>query len=235
VTQSKLVRQAFNYAVDKDAIVQKILFGTAQRMTGPVSPILFGYKKMDHQYDYDPEKAKQLLEEADFDFDQVVQMRTPNGRYLFDKQVSEAVQAYLEAIGVKTELRVLDWPTYVKGLLAPLDQTPLSVFLLGWGPLFLDADMALYGQFHTSVNPPNGLGSAFYSNEKFDDIMDRSRQEQDRDKREQLLFEASDIVWEDCPWIWLHVEKFVIAYNSEIQGMVVTPTEKFYPTYITME
>ncbi|MGD2126060.1 MAG: ABC transporter substrate-binding protein [Desulfobacteraceae bacterium] len=235
VTANKKVRQAFNYAVDKKAIVKKILFGTAEPMNGPVSPKVFGHFEMPHQYDYNPEKAKQLLNEANFDFSKTVSMRTPHGRYLFDKQVSEAVQAYLQAIGVKAELRVYDWPTYVAGLLKPIDQTELEVFLLGWGPLILDADMGLYGQFTCEVNPPKGLGSAFYCNSEYDRIMKASREEQDREKRLALLREASDIVWDDCPWMWLHVEKFVIAYSSKIKGMVVTPTEKFYPTYITME
>jgi len=62
-----------------------------------------------------------------------------------------------------------------------------------------------------------------------------SREEQDPNKRLALLKQASEMVWDDCPWMWLHVEKFVIAYSSKIQGMVVTPTEKFYPTYITMK
>lgn len=101
VTMDKKVRQAFNYAVDKKAIVERILFNTAQPMDGPVSPKVFGYVKMDHQYDYNPEKAKQLLKEANFDFSKTISMRTPNGRYLFDKQVSEVVQASLQAIGVK--------------------------------------------------------------------------------------------------------------------------------------
>jgi len=47
--------------------------------------------------------------------------------------------------------------------------------------------------------------------------------------------QASKIVWEDCPWLWLHVEKFVIAYDSKIQNMPVMPTEIFHPTYITMK
>jgi peptide/nickel transport system substrate-binding protein len=235
VTTHKKVRQAFNYAVDKKAIVEKILFGTAEPMDGPVSPKVFGYMKMATQYDYDPEKAKALLKEAEFDFSKTVSMRTPNGRYLFDKQVSEAVQAYLQAIGVKVELRTYDWPTYVAGLLKPLDQTELEVFLLGWGPLILDADMGLYGQFTCEVNPPKGLGAAFYCNPEYDKIMKASREEQDPTKRLALLKQASEIVWDDCPWLWLHVEKFVIAYSSKIQGMVVTPTEKFYPTYITMK
>jgi peptide/nickel transport system substrate-binding protein len=234
-TKNKLVRQAFNYAVDKKAIVKKILFDTAQPMDGPVSPLLFGYARMDHQYDYNPKKAKELLKKANFDFSRTIHMRTPNGRYLFDRQVSETVQAYLQAIGVKVELRTYDWPTYIAGLLKPLDQTELELFLLGWGPLFLDADMALYGQFTCEVNPPKGLGSSFYCNPEYDAIMKQSRLELDREKRRQLLIKASKIIWEDCPWIWLHVEKFVIAYSSKIKGLVVTPTEKFYPTYVTME
>jgi len=235
VTTDKKVRLAFNYAVDKKAIVNKILFGTAEPMEGPVSPKVFGYFRMEHQYDYNPEKAKQLLKEANFDFSKTVQMRTPSGRYLFDKQVSEAVQAYLQAIGVKVELRTYDWPTYVAGLLKPLAETELEVFLLGWGPLVLDADMALYGQFTCEVNPPKGLGSAFYCNPEYDNIMKASREEQDPAKRLELLKKASEMVWADSPWLWLHVEKFVIAYSSKIKGMVVTPTEKFYPQNITMQ
>lgn len=233
VTKNKLVRQAFNYAVDKNAIVKKILFDTAVKMEGPSSPILFGYHKMDKQYDYNPEKAKQLLKEANFDFNQTVQMRTPQGRYLFDKQVSEAVQAYLQAVGVKTELRTYDWPTYVAGLLKPIDQSELEVFLLGWGPMIMDADAALYGQFHTSVNPPKGLGAAFYSKPEFDKAVEATRSEQDPKKRLELFKKAAEIVWDDCPWIWLHTEKFLIAYKSNLKGMVVTPTEEFFPTYVT--
>ncbi|MBU0969338.1 MAG: hypothetical protein KKC20_01765 [Proteobacteria bacterium] len=234
-TTDKRVRQAFNYAIDKKAIVERILFNTAQPMDGPVSPKVFGYVKMDKQYDYNPKKAKALLEEANFDFSRTLQMRTPNGRYLFDKQVAEVVQAQLQAIGVKVQLRTYDWPTYIAGLLKPIEETELEVFLLGWGPLFLDADMGLYGQFTTEVNPPKGLGSSFYSNPTFDALMIQTRKEQDPAKRFDLLKKASEIVWEDSPWIWLHVEKFVLAYSSKIKNLVVTPTEKFYPTYITME
>lgn len=235
VTQNKLIRQAFNYAVDKKAICNKILFDTAVPMDGPVAPILFGYHKMGKQYEYNPEKAKELLKKANFDFSKTVSMRTPQGRYLFDQQVSEAVQAYLQAIGVRTELRTYDWPTYVAGLLKPIQETELEVFLLGWGPLILDADMGLYGQFHSSTNPPKGLGAAHYNNPEYDKIMDASRLEQDPKKRLEILKKASEMVWDDCPWIWLHVEKFVIAYSKKIKGMVVTSTEKFYPTYIRME
>lgn len=231
--KNKLVRQAMNYAVDKKAIVKKILFDTAEPMDGTVSPILFGYAKMEPQYEYNPEKAKELLKKANWDFNQVIKIGSPQGRYLFDTQVSEAIQAQLQAVGVKTELRVMDWPTYMSTVYKPLEQSEFDMVLLGWGPLIMDADMALYGQFTTAVYPPKGLGSAFYSNPQYDEIMEKSRLEQDPAKRKELLIQASKIIWEDCPWLWLHIEKFVIAYSSKIQGMVVTPTEKFYPQYVS--
>jgi len=65
--------------------------------------------------------------------------------------------------------------------------------------------------------------------------MDQSRLEQNPEKRKALLVQAAKIAWEDCPWLWLHVEKFLIAYNSKIANMPVTPTELFFPTYITMK
>jgi peptide/nickel transport system substrate-binding protein len=233
--KNKLVRQAFNYAVDKKAIVKKILFDTAEVMDGTVSPILFGYAKMESQYDYNPEKARELLRKAGWDFNQVVKMGSPQGRYLFDTQVAEAIQAQLQAIGVKTELRVMDWPTYMSTVYKPLEQSEFDMVLLGWGPLIMDADMALYGQFTTAVYPPKGLGSAFYSNPEYDAIMEKSRLEQDPAKRKELLVQASKIIWDDCPWLWLHIEKFVIAYTKKIEGLIVTPTEKFYPQYVTMK
>lgn len=234
VTKNKLVRQAFNYAVDKNAIVKKILFDAASPMEGPCSPILYGYHKMAHQYEYNPEKAKALLKQANFPFDQIIQMRTPTGYYMFDKQISEAIQAYLEAIGVKVELRSYDWPTYVATITKPLDKTELELFLLGWN-IRLDADMALYGQFHSSAQPPRGLAPAFYSNPEYDKVIEAARREQNPEKRLALFKQASEIVWDDCPWIWLHTEKFLIAYSSKIKGLVVTNTMKIYPTYVTMK
>jgi len=232
--KDKRVRQAFNYAVDKKGIVKRILFDNAQPMDRPMSPMVFGYCKMEPQYDYNPDKAKQLLKKANFDFNQTIRLATPQGRYLFDVQVAEAVQAYLQAIGVKAELRVYEWRTYMAAVYKA-EQPELDVALLGWAPLFMDADAALYGQFHTSVIPPKGLGSAFYSNPEFDKMIEATRIEQDPNKRMELLKKAEEMVWDDCPWLWLYVEKFVIAYSSKIQNMVVTPTEMFYPTYVTMK
>lgn len=235
LTANKTVRKAFNYAVDKKAIVKKILFGAAVPMEGPTSPILFGYHKMDNSYDYNPEKAKKMLKQANFDFTQTIHLRTPNGRYVFDKQIAKTVLAYFHALGIKAELRSYDWPVYVADLLKPIDESELEVFLLGWGPLSLDADFALYGQFHSSNNPPKGIGAAFYNNHKFDELVEAARREQNSNTRLEYYKKASEIVWDDCPWIWLHTERFVIAYRSSLKNLIITNTEKFFPTYAKEE
>jgi ABC-type transport system substrate-binding protein len=232
-TKNKLVRQAFNYAVDKKAIVSQVLFDTAVPMDGPCSPTLFGYHKMPNQYDYNPEKAKELLKKAGFDFSQTIHLRAPQSHYPFEKQVSEAVQAYLQAIGVEVELKTYEWPAYVAKLLRPLDETKLELFLVGWGPVIKDADAALYGQFHSSMNPPKGLASSFYSVPAFDEAIESARMELNSQNRLVFFKKASEIVWEDCPWIWLYVKSFALAYRSHLKGMVVTGTEKFFPTYVT--
>jgi len=187
------------------------------------------------QYDYNPKKAKAMLSEANFDFTRTVHIRTPNGRYLFDKQVSETVLAFLQAIGVKAELRSYDWPVYVADLLKPLNKSELEVFLLGWGPTVLDADLTLHGMFHSSNNPPKGMGAEFYNNQIFDKLVVAARREQDDSKRLDLYKKASEIVWDDCPWLWLYTERFIIAYRSSLRNLIITNTEKFFPTYTTME
>ena len=233
--KDKRVRQAFNYAVDKKGIAKRVLFDSAQPMDGPVSSMLFGYSRMERQYDYNPDKARQLLKEANFDFNQTIRLAAPRGCYLFDAQVAEAVQAFLQAIGVKTELRVYcGWPTYMAAV-NKVEQSEIDVALLGWEPVIMDVGTALYGQFHSSFIPPKGLGFAFYSSPEFDKAIEAARIEQDPINRLELFKKAEEIVWDDCPWIWLHVEKHLIAHSSKIRNMSATPTEMFYTTYITMK
>lgn len=175
-TADKLIRQAFNYAVDKEAITDKILFKVAKPLDGPMPPSIFGYTRMEKQYDYNPDKAKALLKQANFSKDTVVKMITPNGRYMYDKQVAEAVQAYLKDIGVKTELRTYDWPTYSSITSKPLDQTEVEMYLIGWGFPYYDADPYLLMYFSSFVHPPKGLNSTFYLNPKYDQAVGGARQ-----------------------------------------------------------
>jgi len=234
-TQDKLVRQAFNYAVDKEAITDKILFKVAKPLDGPLPPSIFGYTRMEKQYTYDPEKAKALLKQANFPKDTVVKMITPNGRYMYDKQIAEAIQAYLQDIGVKAELRTYDWPTYMGITSKPLDQSEVELFLMGWGFPYYDADPYLLVYFSSFVHPPRGLNTTFYLNPKYDQAVGAARQIMDPAKRQALYKQAGTMLWDDAAAIWLYVEPFAIAYHSKYKNLDIRPNERIYPTYATMK
>ena len=234
-TKDKLVRQAFNYAVDKAAITDKILFKVAKPLDGPLPPSIFGYARMENQYSYDPEKAKALLKEANFSMDTVVKMITPTGRYTYDKQIAEAIQAYLQDIGVKAELRTYDWPTYMGITSKPLDQSEVELYLIGWGWPIYDADPYFLVYFSSFVHPPKGLNTTFYTNPEYDKAVGAARQIMDPAKRLALYKQAGTMLWDDAAAIWLHVEPFAIAFQSKYQGLDIRPNERIYPTYATMK
>jgi ABC-type transport system substrate-binding protein len=235
LTKNKLIRQAFNYAVDKKTITEKVLFNVAKPLDAPLPPSLFGYARMEKQYPYDPAKAKALLKEANFPKDAIVKMITPTGRYTYDKQVAEAVQAYLQDVGVKTELRTYDWPTYMGIMTKPLDQSEVELYLIGWGWPIYDADPYLLIYFSSFVHPPKGLNATFYKNPEYDKMVGAARQTMDPAKRKALYKQAATMLWNDAAAIWLYVEPFSIAYQKKYKGLQIRPNERLYPTYATMD
>ena len=229
----KRVRQAFNYAVDKKTITSKLLFGVAKPLDAPFPPSLFGHSTMAQQYDYNPAKAKALLKEANFPKDAVIKMITPSGRYTYDKQVAEAVQAYLADVGVKVDLRTYDWPTFMVMTTQPLDKTEIQLYFSGWGWPYYDADGFLFMYFSSFLHPPRGLNSTFYKNPEYDKLVYTARSIMDPAKRLELYKKTSTMLWEDAAGIWLYVEPFSIAYQEKFKGLQVLPNEKLYPTYVT--
>jgi ABC-type transport system substrate-binding protein len=235
LTTDKRIRQAFNFAVDKKTITDRILFGVAKPLDAPFPPSIFGHATMVQQYDYNPEKAKALLREANFPKDAVIKMVTPNGRYLYDKQVAEAIQAYLADIGVKVELRTYDWPTFMALTTQPLNKTEIELYFSGWGWPYYDADGFLFMYFSSFLHPPNGLNSTFYTNAEYDKLVATARSIMDPAKRQELYQQASTLLWEDAAGIWLYVEPFSIAYQAKFKGLEVQPNERMYPTYVTTD
>jgi ABC-type transport system substrate-binding protein len=113
------VRKAVNYAVDRKAIVEKILGGYGTVPDGMFTSGTQGYAKLT-PYPYDPVKAKQLLAEAyPAGYKEKVVLWSTSGRYIKDKLVSEAVQGYLNQIGLQIEFRAWEWSSYQKTLYSP--------------------------------------------------------------------------------------------------------------------
>ena len=218
------VRQALNYAVDKEEIAEFIFGGAVRVSDAPIAPAIFGYTPVG-PYEYDPERARALLAEAGYADGLTVELWSPTGRYPQDIQVAQAIQGQLAEVGVNAEITSIDWAAYLVATAQPAESTYVPQALLGWGTVTGDADYGLYALFHSSQAPnPN---RAWYSNSIVDALLDEARTNTDRSLREQLYADAIELIWNDAPWLFLYSESQVVAMRDNVRGFVIHPTERF--------
>lgn len=228
VFKDKRVRQALNYAVDKEGILKYVLFGAGRPSTAPIAPEFFGYTKCGY-YEYNPDKAKQLLKEAGVT-DLSFKMIYPTGRYLQDAQAAQAVIANWMDIGIKVDAATMDWPTYTATFQVPIDKATTDAHFLGLASYFLDSVHSTL-PFKTVQMPPAGLNTAHYSNPALDDLIEGASKELDQTKRAKMYGDALKMYWDDAPWVFLWEQRFPIAYSAKIKGVGATPIEKFSCLY----
>jgi len=228
VWSNPVARQALNYAVDKQTIVDNVLFGAAQVMDAPMASSLFGYCKTG-SYDYDPKKAQQLLTEAGA-AGASIDLLTPSGRYVQDQQAAEAIAGYLREVGLTVNVSTSDFPSFLSRVNAPHSENTVDAHLLGWAPPYLDADFQMQ-MFRQANHPPAGLGTAFYTNPQVEELLAQADVETDRDTREKLYCDASQIIWDEAPWIFLWTQSFPVVHSADVTGIDTTPTEKFDAIY----
>ena len=224
------VRQALNYAVDKQAIVDGILFGAADVMDAPLAESLFGYESLG-TYEYDPERARELLAEAGFEPGELtLDFMAPTGRYVQDFPAAQAIANFLSEVGVTANVRTMDWPTYVGTMTQPADQNETNLHLLGWAPAFMDASQQML-QFQSSQHPPAGLATSFYDSPEVDRLVAEANSTVNDEQRADLYHQASRLIWEDAPWIFLWVQRFPMVHAADVTNISGLPNEKFYAIY----
>ena len=223
IFQDIRVRQALNYAIDKNALVDTVFQGVGQPSTAPVVPAVFGYTTVG-PYEYNPERAKELLAEAGFADGFDITLFHPTGRYPQDASVIVAIQAMLAEVGVNATLETREWGTYLDTVIVPPAEAQHDMFMLGWGTMTLDADYGLYALFHSSQWPPANNVS-YYSNPEVDALLDEARVTPDRTVREGLYQQIISKIWEDAPWVFLYNEGQVNAVLSNVKGLIHHPLE----------
>jgi peptide/nickel transport system substrate-binding protein len=223
------VRQALNYAVNKQQIISSILFGAATPMDAPMASSLFGYCQVG-SYAYDPAKAKQMLQAAGAT-NLSIKFIAPTGRYIQDFQAAQAIANDLTAVGVKVSgPQTMDWPTYVGTINVPPAKATVDLHLLGWAPGYLDASQAMV-QFQSSQWPPNGLATSYYKNPQVDALLAKANSESDQSARKTDYCAASKQIWSDAPWIFLWVQKFPMVTTTKVKNVQSIPNESFYTVY----
>lgn len=224
------VRQALNYAVDKQAIIDSVLFGAADPMDAPMAPILFGYCKMG-VHEFNQAKAKQLLAAAGVKPGTQIALIHPTGRYVQDKEATQAIAGYLREVGLEPQIQTMDWPSYIRTITTPLDQeNTTQLHYLGWAPSFMDSSQQML-VFLSTYAPPNGLATSFYKHPEVDAWIPAAEGESDATKRRELYCKIARQVWHDAPWIFLWVQRFPIVYSAKVTEVSALPNEKFAAIY----
>lgn len=211
---NKLVRQAMNYAVDKNAIVNSVLYGVGSRAYTPLAPLLFSHSKDIKGYEYNLQKAKELLTQAGY----------PNGFQAklwvtsANSQIGEVVQAQLKEIGINVVIESLE-----SG--AALERTGKGehdMYIGSWTTVTADPDYALYPTYHSSQKGSAG-NRAFYGNLEVDKLLDLGRKTVDETARLKYYQEAQKLIVEDAPDIQLYYPGRIVGMQSNIQGFITHP------------
>ena len=194
ILSQKKVRQAMNYAIDKEALIKTLFLGRAKSIGSPITAFDFGYDDSVKSYPYSPEKAKALLKEAGYPNGFDLTIHTPVGKYLHDKEVAEAVAGMLSKVGIRANIKTHEWGVYVRSMIATRD---VPVHLIGWISRF-DADITLSAWFTKTSQFSN------YWDSELEEMIVKAKKEMNPTVRKTLYSKILKKIHEEAPWIFLY-------------------------------
>jgi ABC-type transport system substrate-binding protein len=241
-----LVRQAIAHAIDVPLIVESVLEGAATLPSSVIAPGVLGYSDMEllEKYPYDPERARELLEQAGYSRGSGglmvkdgqplrLKMLPASGRYLKDRDIAEVVQEFLRQVGIDVELDIFEWATTFTMMRE--GSFPYHLFSFGWLTTTADADYTMFSNYHSEELPPESWNSWRYANERVDELLEQARVSVDIDEREALYAEVQEILAEELPNVPIYNTIEVAAHSSAVQGFRSHPIEynlNLYPVSI---
>ncbi len=208
VTADKRVRQAIAYALDVDEIIKGVLDGKAMRTATLLTPLHFGYDPSLKPIKQDLGKVKQLLTEAGYPSGLEITLNGPQGRYVRDKEVAEAVAGQLTKAGIKTQLKTYEFVNYLNNLVYV--HKPGPVWLIGWGTPTVDAETVYGPLFRTGSN----LGN--YHNADFDGMVDQAQTQMDEKQRLALYHRINKLWIDDMPAVPLYQQLDLYGANKRL-------------------
>ncbi len=207
-TVDKRVRQAIAYAIDADEIIKGVLDGKAMRTATMLTPLHFGYDPSLKPIKQDVARSKKLLAEAGYASGLEITLNSPQGRYVRDKEVAEAVTGQLNKAGIKTTLRTFEFVNYLNTMVYPHKAGP--VWLIGWGTPTVDAE-TIYGPlFRTGSN----LGN--YHNADFDGMVDQAQTQMDEKQRLAIYHRINKLWVEEMPAVPLYQQLDLYGANKRL-------------------
>lgn len=217
------VRQAINYAIDKQELIDGVLLGLGEPVAAPYKPGTRWVNPELKPYPYDPNKAKALLREAGFVDTNGDGILERNGKPLAfeiltnqnkEREMSAVlIQRRLKEVGIDVKIRVIEWASFISRFIKTGD---FDAVVLGWS-LSLDPDQ--YNIWHSSQQAPGQFNFIGYNNPKVDELLEQGRLELDADKRMKIYHEFSKILLEDSPVVYLSAGYGLSAIHKRVKGI----------------
>jgi peptide/nickel transport system substrate-binding protein len=218
------VRQALAHLVNREQILETIFKGIGQIANSPIPLGMWAYADDIQGYDYDPEKAQALLDEAGWQVGPDG-IREKDGQPLAltvrthsedpdRRQIIEVLQAEFSNVGIQADTNVAEWPSYF----ADIQESNYQVAIIGWLNL-TNPDRAMFRAF--TIDGPANYGK--YENAEVDKLILDARATLDQDEAKAMYQEASRIIAEEAPYIFLQYQEYIAIHDDDLEGFVPNP------------
>jgi peptide/nickel transport system substrate-binding protein len=205
------LRQALNYAIDKQAIIQSLFEGHGvESNCQMLSPMYFGYNPDLKPYPYDPEKAKQLIKSANTPLPINIDIEVPLGRYLLSQDIGQIIAAQLQDVGFKANVREMEFAAWSNKYSAN-DLGSTAYLGQAWPTLDADGLLSLY-------DPSSPV--SYWKDKPFGDALASARSTTDAAERLKFYKIATQRMCDQAPVVFLFSQPLVYATSKRIAWRV---------------
>jgi len=221
--QNLKVRQAISHAIDVDTIIKTIMTGNAIKTAAVLNPQHFGHdKSLENPYPYNPDKARQLLKEANFTFNQPLSLVTYMGSIQNPRALAEAVAGYLSKVGIKTNVNVYSDIGMWDRLVREGKLNDLSIQSWGSGGVY-DADALYYTYFRS------GEINTYGSSPEMDKWLDQARSTLNPEQRMKLYYNAGKYINDQALAVSFYAQYTILGINKRV--IYDAPADEFLRTF----
>lgn len=220
------VREALNYAVNKQELSQYLYQGLAKPMQSPIPPGMPDYQPLSPDFSYNPTKAKELLSEAGYPdgFDcNLYTYANPRSYNAAGGKIATALQGYWKKIGVNVHVIQLEWGSYLRTVRDP--DFSDGMCMSGWTADCGDPDNFLYYLYYGKAS---NIPHAMTGRPEIDALIEQERVCADPTQRTTLIDEALQKVWQDAGDVWLTNGVLVRATTAKVHGFQLDPLSMFF-------
>jgi peptide/nickel transport system substrate-binding protein len=221
-TAEKAVRHAINYAIDRQLIINTLKQNHASMQYTPISPMTWAFTEDVEKYAFDPEKSKQLLDEAGWKVGadgirvkdgQRLHLRLiyPNTGNQVRIRTAPVVQEMLKKVGIEVELVGLDWTSMNQKVNEEYD---FDMYFIGWDPGSSDPDQT--GLWDKASAVPGGYNASRWYTDKSEQLLAEGRKTADIEKRMEIYAEWQKHWAEESPALILYAETQIMVYNKKV-------------------